>query len=148
MGLTAVTRALGRPAGWVLAGLLFVLLVGIVGMHGLGPHGASSIGHHEAGLQAGGDGGAEVGGIDPTMAVVVAVDHQSTEVSGAADEHGSAIVELCLAVLLGLATFFLLLGATGRRRTSVLPAHPHQTWAGRGRAPVPRSLAQLSLLRC
>lgn len=148
MGLTAVARALGRPAGWVLAGLLFVLLLGIVGMHGLGPHGASSVGHHGAGLVADGDGGAEVGGNDPMMAAVVAVDHQSTEVSGSADEHSSAIVELCLAVLLCLATLLALLGAAGRRQTSVLPAHPHQTWAGRGRAPVPRSLSQLSLLRC
>ncbi|HET6920469.1 MAG TPA: hypothetical protein VFI46_13520 [Jiangellaceae bacterium] len=28
----------GHPTGWALAGLLFVLVLGVIGMHGVGPH--------------------------------------------------------------------------------------------------------------
>lgn len=147
MSRTAMTRALDRPAGLGLVGLLFVLLLGIVGMHGVGPHGLDSGEHHQL-LPVVVSDVASDDGSHATMAAVVAVAHEPVDVVGTADDIGRGMVVLCLAALFALSIFLQRALAAARRPTSRPPMRSACVRVGNARGPDPPSLAQLSLLRC
>jgi hypothetical protein len=138
----------GRSPGWGLAGLLFLLVLGIIGMHGVGPHGVGAGGHVVPALVTASTAVVAEHGDHPVTAGAFAVadsDGPLKAVPGNG-EHGPGLLELCMAVLLGFAVLLLIALAVGGR-----PAHIPPIRIGmrsRAHRPVPPSLTGLSLLRC
>jgi hypothetical protein len=146
--MIATARAQVRKAraGGLLAGMLFIVLAGVVGMHGLGPHGVGGLTHMATTTHAAMDPGhRDVGLTGPNAA-----GPSLAAVLEGGDRHGPGmgLGELCVAVLSALGLAVLLAGRhCGRGRVRPL-------LAGASRAPLPRardpdapSVMQLSVLR-
>ncbi len=145
------TRSGHRPT-WRSAWLLGALLLGIIGMHGLSPHGAVGAGHDLHLVTAA---TATHPGAPPPMTAMAAatIDRASPRTSVASgpisDGMGGGMEEVCVAVLIGFAVLLLVARGVGGRADSLLPAPPCR----RGPPPLhrilrPPSLEQLSLMRC
>ncbi|MQA87446.1 MAG: hypothetical protein GEV03_23185 [Streptosporangiales bacterium] len=129
MTVTTGAYRRGAPPG-LLAALLFLLVAGLLGMHGFGSHVVGS--HHGTAMsEAVTDG--------PAAAQLV---------DGGTEPAKSAVAGLCLAVLSALA---LLVALTGTLRGDETAPSPQVRRLPpprpRGRDPDPPSLAQLSVLR-
>jgi uncharacterized protein DUF6153 len=127
--------------------MLFLLLTGVLGMHGWGAHGVASAGHMPS-AHGGGPAGVE----HPAVAMAAAVGETASPamrpLDGGADHGGMSLAGLCVAVLSALGSVLLLLRALRRRAAEQLPSAP--PWHARrvpGRDRDPPSLARLSVLR-
>jgi Family of unknown function (DUF6153) len=139
----------------LLVAVLFVVLAGVLGMHGLGSHGIGGLTHTAPTTHvAMGPGPGDVG-----LTVPSAATHAATHAAGpllaavleGGDHHGMAmgLGQVCVAVLSALGLAVLL---AGRRdsRGRVLPlagAQMSRSPLPRGRDPDAPSVTQLSVLR-
>lgn len=157
------------PRGWITVGLFVVLVLGVLGMHGLAAHGVPGAGHH-GGAQAAALPHAEPQAPPTALASATHADDTTTagcqcdagptttalssavRVDGAGEStggHGAGLLELCLAVLTGIVLVLLLTAAIVRAPLGRLRrASTQAVRVLRARAPDPPSLHQLSLLRC
>jgi hypothetical protein len=142
-----ITRDQRGTQSELLVALLFLLLAGVLGMHGWGSHGITSGGHMPSAHHRG---PAELRHAAVTIGGVVA-EHISADtpaLTSSPDPGGMPLVDLCIAVLSPVG-FVLLLLATLRWRTPQ-PLPPALRWNPRralGRDRDPPSLAGLSVLR-
>jgi hypothetical protein len=141
------TRGQRGTQGGLFVALLFLLLAGVLGMHGWGSHGVTSGGHTPSAHYMG---AAELQNAAVTIGGVVAesISADTPALAGGPGFGGMPLVGLCVAVLSPVG-FVLLLLATLRWRAPVLlsrarPWHPRRA-PGRDRDPP--SLARLSVLR-
>jgi len=140
--------AMRNPHRWNRMGLVVVVLLGVLAMHGLGPHGTATSG---SGLAAAGHGIAMATSDLPAMPdeTEAGANHGVQAGPPGDASSGHSLVELCLAVLLGLGIALLALAARGRRSRAwaAVPGLLGRRLA-HFRSPDPPSLSQLSLLRC
>jgi len=146
MPTTTSTPAPGAQGGLLVA-LLFLLLTGVLGMHGWGPHGVATAGHMPS---AHSGGPASVEHQAAAMAAVVGETASPAvqPLDGSPDPGGLSPAGLCVAVLSTLGLVLLLLRAVHRRAAPPLPPSP--PWHARKvnrRDRDPPSLARLSVLR-
>jgi hypothetical protein len=133
--------------GGLLVALLFLLLAGVLGMHGWGSHGVTSGGHvpsaHHTGLAELQHAAVTVGGV-----VGEGMSADPPTLAGRPDFGGMPLVGLCVAVLSPVGFVLLLLAALRWRAPLPLPpARPWHSRRARGRDRDPPSLARLSVLR-
>jgi len=145
MPTTTSAYSRGAPGG-VLVALLFLLLTGVLGMHGWGSHGVTGGGHMPSA-----DDSSPAGMEHPAVAMAVVVGESASSsmrlLSGGASHSGMSLAALCVAVLstLGLV---LLVGALRRRAAIPLLSSPLPHTRGvNARDRDPPSLARLSVLR-
>jgi hypothetical protein len=146
MPTTISAHARGAPSG-LLVVLLFLLLTGVLGMHGWGSHGVAGAGHtpvaHDSGL---------AGLQHPAVAIARVVGEAASSapplLNGSTDRQGMVLAGLCVAVLSTVGLVLLLLRAVRRRAAVPLPS-PRLSHARRvnQRDRDPPSLARLSVLR-
>jgi len=146
MPTTTSAYSRGAPGG-VLVALLFLLLTGVLGMHGWGSHGVASAGHmppaHSGGLV-----GVEHQAVAMAGVVGESASPAASLLDGGVGRAGMALAGLCVAVLSTLGLVLLLLRAL--RRRAAIPPPPSPPWHARRvnrRDRDPPSLARLSVLR-
>lgn len=140
-GRLRVTGRFGMPR-WVSLGLLGLLLLGVLAMHGLVSHHVTDVGHGEIGATASipDMSSPPESEADPCEA---AVCHKGDH------EASTVLLTLCMAVLVGIAV--LLIGAVAATRHSAVPRRTcirHRIRPVPLGGPDPPNLHQLSLLRC
>jgi hypothetical protein len=142
---TTTAHPRGAPSGLLVA-VLFVLLTGVLSMHGWGTHGIASAGDtpsaHHSGLA------------EPQHAAVIAsvvgesASADTPALTGVPNSAGMHLAGLCLAVISNLGLVLMLLRALGRRAPLRLsPPRPWHVRRDPGRDRDPPSLARLSVLR-
>ena len=160
MSLSTVSAGRGRPVAWPRAGILTVVLLGILGMHGLAAHcppsgddlgevSTVSMGSH-------GPDQADVlmlGSVAPVATDQVAApsEHQPERApaEGSSGLNGMGLVGACIVALVGLGLVLAIARARGHRAWWASPISTRQILTRvRSRLPRPPTLAELSLLRC
>jgi hypothetical protein len=144
MTTTCSVHRRGAPGGLLVA-LLFIVVAGVLGMHGLGSHGLSA-----AHLRVVHNSSIAVGDHQMVRPAVLGVAASAAVQSAGRgiDHNGMSLGELCVAVLSALGLLLLLISAL-RPRQDVLPprSRPWRVRRVSGRDRDPPSLAQLSVLR-
>ena len=133
----------------LLVAVLFVVLAGVLGMHGWGSHGVAGAGHTTSGHHSGVTAEPEHRGV--TIALTVG-DGRATAApapTGSRHSSGMGLTDLCVAVLSGLGFVVLLLLRSRRPLAAALmpTLRPWHSPTLRGRDRDPPSLARLSVLR-
>lgn len=142
--MTAMASATGPvrrvPVAGLLGAALFVLIAGLVGMHGLGSPGIGDTDH---------------GHVPPSWSLSmhegIGAGTAQPSLAADADRDSSGFGEFCLAVLntVGLALLLALASRRGHEHTSLPSRVPlARSAVPRARGPDPPSLAALSVLRC
>jgi hypothetical protein len=132
-----------RMPRWATIGLLGVLLLGVLAMHGLASHYSTGDVHGEIGATASIPDLSSPGGMSPADTCEAPACHE-----GGDDSH-SGLLTLCMAVLVGIAVVLILTVVVTRHsalsRWTSLRQPVKQVRLG---GPDPPTLYQLSLLRC
>lgn len=143
-----------RPTRWAMVGALVLLAMGIIGMHGLGLHEARAAGHAGSSTPVTSPLAADSSHPAADSASMAASeDPPSRPVPDESGHHGSSVLEVCIAALVGLGLLLVLARAAARRSWLTAPlaalAARRAAFPARARAhDPPPSLAELSLLRC
>jgi hypothetical protein len=141
---------LGTPR-WATIGLLAIVLLGVLVMHGLASHLVPGVGHGEM--------GAAIGSLDTPSAVgtshkdvcqaSVCPTERLVDAGAGGHSTGTVLLTLCLAVLVGVAALLILALIAARHFALHRWIHIHQPMIPvRQGGPDPPSLHELSLLRC
>jgi uncharacterized protein DUF6153 len=146
MPTATTTQPRGATSG-LLVPVLFVVLAGVLGMHGWGSHGVAGTGHtpsaHHSGVAA------DLQHSAVTVAGVVGEGtFADTPPAGSPHSAGMHLTDLCVAVLSGLGLVLLLLRSPRRLAPVFMPAlRPSHSRRPPVRDRDPPSLARLSVLR-
>jgi hypothetical protein len=131
---------------WATIGLLGILLLGVLAMHGLASHYATGVGHSEVGATANIlETSSPVGISQPDPC-----DCHAEQVVVAAGGHNTVtgLLTICVAVLVGIAVLLIAALVVTRRFAFQWPRLHQQVKPVRLGGPDPPTLYQLSLLRC
>jgi hypothetical protein len=140
----------GTPR-WATIGLLAILLLGVLAMHGLASHLVPGVGHGEMGAVIRSlEMPSAVGPSHEDMCEASVCPTERLAAAGAGGQStGTGLLTLCIAVLVGVATLLILALVAARHSAPhrwVRIHHPMMPIRCGG--PDPPSLHELSLLRC
>jgi hypothetical protein len=144
------TDGLFRTPGYATIGVFAILLLGVLGMHGLASHVVPGVGHGEMDAAIGTlDVPAAIGTSHDVCQASVCPTARLVDASDGGRSPGTGLLTLCVAVLVGASGLLILALVAARLfvphrwiriRQSIMPV-----WCG---GPDPPSLHELSLLRC
>jgi hypothetical protein len=143
---TAPAQVRKARAGGLLAGMLFVVLAGVLGMHGLGSHGVGGLTHMATATHVAMDRGLD----DVDLTGPNAASPPVAAALEGGDRHGMGmgLGELCVAVLSALGLVVLLAGRRcGRGQVRPFLVALSRAPLPRARDPDAPSVTQLSVLR-